>query len=224
MKVWSNLPDAGQVVLAKVDDASGAVTEAWTGPQVAWRMARGLRRRLRPEDQQPLDLGLALRRLLPRPRQPAAPALDPQPRPARPALVRRLALLLQPGRDLHRDAARLPADALPAGPHGLDRLEGPRKPHPAAVARLGAARRDGLPGRLSLRDEPAGVERDRRRPRRRHRRTADRRGRTGARTGTCPTTRARSAASRTPTATSASGSRRTAAARWRTAAATPTAP
>lgn len=41
VKVWSDLPDAGQVALAKVDDASGAVTEAWTGPQVAWKMARG---------------------------------------------------------------------------------------------------------------------------------------------------------------------------------------
>jgi hypothetical protein len=41
VKVWSDLPDAGQVVLAKVDDTSGAVTEAWTGPQVAWKMARG---------------------------------------------------------------------------------------------------------------------------------------------------------------------------------------
>ncbi len=41
VKVWSSLPDAGQVALAKVDDTSGAVTEAWTGPQVAWKMARG---------------------------------------------------------------------------------------------------------------------------------------------------------------------------------------
>ena len=41
VKVWSDLPDAGQVVEANVDDASGAVTESWTGPQVAWKMARG---------------------------------------------------------------------------------------------------------------------------------------------------------------------------------------
>jgi hypothetical protein len=41
VKVWSDLPDAGQIVLAKVDDGTGAVTEAWTGPQVAWGMARG---------------------------------------------------------------------------------------------------------------------------------------------------------------------------------------
>jgi hypothetical protein len=41
VKVWSSLPDAGQIVLAKVDDTSLLVTEAWTGPQVAWGMARG---------------------------------------------------------------------------------------------------------------------------------------------------------------------------------------
>jgi hypothetical protein len=33
--------DAGEIALGKVDDASGRVTEAWTGPQVAWKMARG---------------------------------------------------------------------------------------------------------------------------------------------------------------------------------------
>ena len=41
VKVWSSRPEAGQIVLAKVDDITGAVTEAWTGPQVAWKMARG---------------------------------------------------------------------------------------------------------------------------------------------------------------------------------------
>jgi hypothetical protein len=37
--VWSG--KAGEVATGKVDDQSGAVTEAWTGPQVAWKMARG---------------------------------------------------------------------------------------------------------------------------------------------------------------------------------------
>lgn len=41
VKVWSSEPDAGQIVLATVDDATRVVTEAWTGPQVAWGMARG---------------------------------------------------------------------------------------------------------------------------------------------------------------------------------------
>jgi hypothetical protein len=39
VKAWSG--DAGQIVQAKLDDRSGAVREAWTGPQVAWSMARG---------------------------------------------------------------------------------------------------------------------------------------------------------------------------------------
>jgi hypothetical protein len=41
VNVWSSLPDAGQIVKAKVEDESGRVVEAWTGPQVAWSMARG---------------------------------------------------------------------------------------------------------------------------------------------------------------------------------------
>jgi hypothetical protein len=32
---------AGEIATGNVDDSSGIVTQAWTGPQVAWRMARG---------------------------------------------------------------------------------------------------------------------------------------------------------------------------------------
>ena len=39
MKVWSG--QAGQIAQAVVEDTSGQVVEAWTGPQVAWKMARG---------------------------------------------------------------------------------------------------------------------------------------------------------------------------------------
>jgi hypothetical protein len=39
VKVWSG--EAGQIALGKVDDVTGTVTESWTGPQVAWKMARG---------------------------------------------------------------------------------------------------------------------------------------------------------------------------------------
>jgi hypothetical protein len=39
VKAWSG--DAGQVALAVVEDTTGRVSEAWTGPQVAWKMARG---------------------------------------------------------------------------------------------------------------------------------------------------------------------------------------
>ncbi|HET7854878.1 MAG TPA: hypothetical protein VFL41_00315 [Gaiellaceae bacterium] len=39
VSVWDRR--AGQIATGRVDDATGVVTEAWTGPQVAWRMARG---------------------------------------------------------------------------------------------------------------------------------------------------------------------------------------
>jgi hypothetical protein len=39
VSVWDER--AGETATGRVDDASGVVTEAWTGPQVAWRMARG---------------------------------------------------------------------------------------------------------------------------------------------------------------------------------------
>ena len=39
VKAWSG--DAGQIAQAVVQDTTATVTEAWTGPQVAWKMARG---------------------------------------------------------------------------------------------------------------------------------------------------------------------------------------
>ncbi len=39
VSVWSG--KAGEIATGKVDDGTAAVAEAWTGPQVAWRMARG---------------------------------------------------------------------------------------------------------------------------------------------------------------------------------------
>src|SRR5207248_4909742 len=39
VNVWSGA--AGEIATGKVDDATGTVLEAWTGPQVAWTMARG---------------------------------------------------------------------------------------------------------------------------------------------------------------------------------------
>jgi hypothetical protein len=43
VKVWWKLgkKDAGQIADGRVEDRTGRVTEAWTGPQVAWKMARG---------------------------------------------------------------------------------------------------------------------------------------------------------------------------------------
>src|SRR5436190_5913263 len=39
IKVWWGA--AGEIATGRVDDLTGVVTEAWTGPQVAWTMARG---------------------------------------------------------------------------------------------------------------------------------------------------------------------------------------
>jgi hypothetical protein len=39
VKAWSG--KAGEVAMGRVNDSTGLVTEAWTGPQVAWKMARG---------------------------------------------------------------------------------------------------------------------------------------------------------------------------------------
>ena len=39
VNVWSG--KAGEVATGTVDDGTGAVVDAWTGPQVAWKMARG---------------------------------------------------------------------------------------------------------------------------------------------------------------------------------------
>lgn len=39
VKAWSG--EAGQIALVMVEDTTGRVSEAWTGPQVAWKMARG---------------------------------------------------------------------------------------------------------------------------------------------------------------------------------------
>src|SRR5204863_7072362 len=39
VRVWWG--PAGEIALGRVDDTTGLVTEAWTGPQVAWKMARG---------------------------------------------------------------------------------------------------------------------------------------------------------------------------------------
>jgi hypothetical protein len=41
IKVWTSIDKVGEVATGRVQDATGEVTEAWTGPQVAWKMARG---------------------------------------------------------------------------------------------------------------------------------------------------------------------------------------
>src|SRR3954469_25348611 len=41
IKVWTSIDKVGEVATGRVQDATGVVTEAWTGPQVAWKIARG---------------------------------------------------------------------------------------------------------------------------------------------------------------------------------------
>ncbi len=41
IKVWTSIDAVGEVATGRVDDTTKTVTEAWTGPQVAWKMARG---------------------------------------------------------------------------------------------------------------------------------------------------------------------------------------
>ncbi|MBA2360893.1 MAG: hypothetical protein H0V79_08190 [Actinobacteria bacterium] len=51
---------AGEIATGKVDDASGRVTEAWTGPQVAWKMGRGYEGAFGGKTINRLDVWLAL--------------------------------------------------------------------------------------------------------------------------------------------------------------------
>ena len=82
VKVWSDRKDAGQIVLATVDDDAGAGHRSVDRP--AGRLDDGARLRglVRPEDQRALDLVAARGDLLRRPRQPSPPALDAKPRSA----------------------------------------------------------------------------------------------------------------------------------------------
>ena len=51
---------AGEIATGRVDDRSGRVTEAWTGPQVAWKMARGYEGAFGGRSINRLDVWLAL--------------------------------------------------------------------------------------------------------------------------------------------------------------------
>ena len=97
-----------------VDERTREAVEVWTGPQVAWEMARGLpgafgRKVNAPYVWIPLMVAFIV------PFIDSAPAVAPAaPRPAGAARVLALAPLLQPRRDLHVGAARLPGARLPA--------------------------------------------------------------------------------------------------------------
>jgi hypothetical protein len=42
IKIWTSVDSVGEVATGRVSDSTGKVIEAWTGPQVAWSMARGV--------------------------------------------------------------------------------------------------------------------------------------------------------------------------------------
>ena len=120
--VWSGA--AGEVASGVVDDARGRVLEAWTGPQVAWKMARGRpRRRSAGRALTSWPVWLALSRCLPR------SALADLRRPLALRNLDLLALLsfgdlariLQSRRGVSQRPARLSAARVPARAHGVDR-------------------------------------------------------------------------------------------------------
>ena len=144
VKIWWG--NAGEIAEGTVDDASGVVTEAWTGPQVAWKMGRGYKGAFGGvKINDPwiwgafclvFFVGLAdLRRPLSLRNLDLADA----------ALADRVALVLQPRRHLHGGAALLSRAALGRRARHLDRRHRTRLAVTAAVARLAAARRRRVP-------------------------------------------------------------------------------
>ncbi len=121
-----------------------------------------LRGPVRARAQRALRVAAALRDLPPRPRRLAPPVADRPPRPARAARLRRLARLLQPGRDRGLGATRLPGARLPAGEDALARV--PRRRGAATRLSRGLARdRRRLSDRLPGDDQRRRLRGDRRR-------------------------------------------------------------
>ena len=106
IKVWSG--PAGEIAAGRIDDLSSEPT-AWTGPQVAWTMARGGRGRVRRQaDQQLRRLARVLRRVLHRSRRLPPLAQPAEPRPPDAAVVHGLALVLPARADLQQRVLGLP--------------------------------------------------------------------------------------------------------------------
>ena len=208
-----------------VDDADRQVTEAWTGPQVAWQMARG-----RPGafggkilTSWPVWLGLSAIFFL--------GLVDLR----RPVSVRTLDLLVllsfgvslaffNRGEVFASASLAVPPLVYLARAHGVDRLP-PRlagRADAPALAGVAPRRGDAVPRRVPDRAERrAPANGDRRRLRRGDRRRSHPR-RPGARTARCRSTAVGPARRHDRTGASASASRRTGAASRRTRAATRT--
>ena len=152
--------------------------------RVPGRLEDGARllRRLRPQAERALCVPAALRLLFlvglldwRRPWRVASLDL------ARPARVRRLALVLQPGRDRRLGPAPVPGAPLPPRPGALDRPAGKGGGDPAGLADGLARRRRAVPDRDQGRAQRRRRRDDRRRLRERRRRRPDRPRRTALR-------------------------------------------
>ncbi len=177
VNVFSGL--AGEVASGTVDDVTGAVLTAYTGPQVAWEMARGGPgafggREINSYTARGTFCLLAFliglvdwrRLLLAAHRRPAGAASRSRPRSGSSTAA-------------ISSRRRCSSTRGPRGCSGRSRLHRQDRPRPARLAGLagvGARRCDRLSRRLSHRPgDPERRERDRRRPLRRDRRGADRR-------------------------------------------------
>ena len=159
-----------------VEDWNGRVVEAWSGPQVAWSMARGYSGAFGEHVTRALHLAAAV------PDLPAAVRADPpllvavERRPAGAPVALGVARLLRSCADRRLGAARLPAAGLPADPHAAATAPRSARPRRADPLRSARARRGrAVPARVPRRAQRDRRQRDRRRLRGRHRCRADRR-------------------------------------------------
>ena len=149
-----------------VDPASGVVTEAWTGHQVAWTMARGYPGAFGRSVNSPWIWVTLCVLFIAAVRERAPPAVLAARRSARAARLQRLAGVLQRREPRAVRPAHAPAAGLPAGAAAVDRARarraraaGAADQRPVAVA----GGRDAVPDRLSRRPQRRRRQRHRRR-------------------------------------------------------------
>ena len=227
-KVQRLVGRGGEIAIGRVDDRTGMVTEAWTGPQVAWPMARGHAGAFGGNAINTLS-GLARRSA--RCSSSVSPTSAARLRSGTSTCSSLLSLLrLTAGSSTRAGSSRASRSSTRGSLYLLGRAALDRVARSASAVRDGpvwpvwaARRRDGVPAGLPRRSQPRRLERHRRRLLGRDRRAADRE-RPVRRTGT---SRSRTIASRALRRTGdgrqyARGSSRTAAASRRTRTATRT--
>ncbi len=133
----------------------------------------GLLGRLRPPPERALRDPAPIRAVRGRADRLAPSPAGRQPRYRRPARLRRLALVLQPGRHRRLGSAPVPGPPLPVRARPLDRVAGKGRGHPAGLADRLADRRHPVPDRGPGRPQRRRRGDDRRRLRERRRRRPD---------------------------------------------------